>query len=134
MADYVMLIIFIARFGERQDQQPREPNFAMEEQGNLSTSTLRRKLFEGHIDSSDSEEEQEKKESGNKDDVLTAKSIIGDTDDQLMSSPIRQDFFSPEHVPLTPISKMAKFGSKNVSNHNVLLNLFISSSSYKRAF
>lgn len=100
------------------------PNMSMsiDEQSNLSNSTLRRKLFDGIVDDDSSDDDLNlKKLDDNSDERpdmsqagLDEKSTEqqhrpGSANDHLMSSPIKtNELFSPETLPLTPISKMAR--------------------------
>ncbi len=84
-------------------------------QNNLSSSTLRRKLFDGFVEDDDSSDDGEREHCHDERDKKAPAHI--------MSSPIKQNdpLLSPELLPLTPISKMTRFTGRNVRN----LSLFV---------
>ena len=108
-------------FGDRQDAQPNQ-SLGCDQQNNLSTS-LRRRLFEGMVEDSESEDEVNASQLpvAKKSNIGEGESNENNDDDphHLMSSPIKNHFLSPTEVmTLTPIANKGHANAKNVSSSN----------------
>ena len=97
-------------------RQNDQSNMSIDEQSSLSNSTLRRRLFEEMVEDSVDEGKDvsriQVEDDSNDEPAQNA-------NDHLMSSPIKNSFFSPpqQQIPLTPISKANRFHEKDVSKN-----------------